>query len=161
MSTKSQLPSLWERGEFEPFISLHREIDRVFDNFAEVMPWGRRTENGGTGRLTPQLDLSETEKSVEVIVELPGVEEDAIDVTVTDDVLSIRGEKKAEKETEEKDYHMIERSYGAFHRSLTLPCEVEADKVEASFNNGILQITMPKSPEAESKAHKVKINSSA
>ena len=162
MSTKSQLPSLWEREQFEPFKSLHREIDRVFDNFADAMPWSTRTNGGnGQGRMTPQVDLSETDKAVEVSVELPGVDEKNVDVTVTDDVLTIKGEKKAEKEIKEKDYHRVERSYGVFQRTLTLPCDVKADKVEAVFDKGVLQITLPKSPEAKSKSHKIKIKSAA
>ena len=162
MSTKSQTPSLWDPDRYEPFKSLHQEIDRVFDSFTESMPWAAKKNGGnGFGRMAPQVNLSESEKAVEVTVELPGVDEKDIDVTVTDDILTIKGEKKAEKEEKDKDYHMIERSYGAFQRSLSLPCEVKADKVDAKLTNGVLEITLPKSPQAKAKSHKVKIKSAA
>jgi len=162
MSTKSQIPSLWDPDRYEPFKSLHHEIDRVLNSFTESVPWaGRKSGSNGFGRLLPQIDLSETDKAVEVAVELPGVDEKDIDVTVTDDVLTIKGEKKSETEDKGKDYHVVERSFGAFQRVLALPCEVEADKVDAKFNNGVLKITLPKSPEAKSKSHKIKITSAA
>ena len=162
MSTKSQPPSLWDPDRYEPFKSLHQEIDRVFDSFTEALPWaGRKAGGNGLGRLSPQIDLSETEKTVEVSIELPGVDEKDIDVTVTDDVLTIKGEKKDETEDKGKDYHVIERSYGAFQRILALPCEVDADKVDAKFDKGVLKISLPKLPEAISKSHKIKITSAA
>ena len=162
MSTKSPTPSLWDPDRYEPFKSLHQEIDRVFDSFTEALPWaGRNASGNGFGRLSPQIDLSETDKAVDVAVELPGVDEKDIDVTVTDEILTIKGEKKAETEDKGKDYHVVERSYGTFQRILALPCEVEADKVDAKFDNGVLKISLPKSPEAKSKSHKIKITSAA
>lgn len=162
MRTKSQSPSLWDPDRYEPFKSLHHEIDRVFESFAESMPWAAKTNGGnGFGPTTLQLNMSETEKAIEVTVELPGVDENDIDVTVTDDILTIKGEKRAEKEEKGKDYHVIERSHGAFQRSLTLPCEVKADKVNAKLTSGVLEITLPKSPAAKTKSHKVKIKSAS
>lgn len=158
MSPRSVLPSLWDKNGPESFKSLQREIDRVFEDFTGMMPWsGRARGEDGSWMLSPSIDVSETDKAVEVTAELPGVEEKDLDVSVTEDVLTIKGEKKAEKETQEKDYRVVERSYGAFHRSVTLPCEVEADKVEATFDKGVLTLKLPKSPQAKAKAHKIKV----
>lgn len=158
MCAKSLLPSLWDRDAPDPFRSLHREIDRVFDSFNEAMPMALRAKDeNGAWRLTPRVDVSETEGTLEVTAELPGVDEKDIDVTVAGDMLTIKGEKKSETESKEKDYHVVERSYGTFQRMVTLPCEVETDKIEAKFEQGVLKVTLPKSPESKAKTHKIKI----
>ncbi|MGI9414750.1 MAG: Hsp20/alpha crystallin family protein [Hyphomicrobiales bacterium] len=162
MRSKSHLPSLWGEGRdvFPPFRSLHREIDRVFDEFTRAMPWSdeAKKDNGGY-RFAPHIDMCETEGALEITAELPGVEENDIDVTVTDNVMTIKGEKKSETEKKEKDYHLVERSYGMFQRSLPLPYEVDADKVEAKFENGVLKVSMPKPPEIEAKTRKITVKS--
>lgn len=162
MNAKSTLPSLWDKDALAPFKSLHSEIDRVFDSFAETMPWAARS-NGvkGPWQVTPRVDISETDTALEVTVELPGVDEKDMDVTVTDDMLTIKGEKKAEKEDKGKDYHMVERSYGAFQRTLRLPYEVESDKVEAKFEKGVLHVTLPKPPEVKSKTRKIEVKAAS
>lgn len=162
MNARSLLPSLWDRETQEPFKSLHREIDRVFDSFTEHMPWAARSNgDSGSWQVTPRIDVSETDNALEITAELPGVDEKDIDVTVTDDILTIKGEKKSEKEDTGKDYHVVERSYGAFQRTLRLPFEVVSDKVEAKFEKGVLQITLPKSPEVASKTHKIEVKPAA
>ncbi len=161
MRSKSLLPSLWgdKRDVFPPFHSLHREIDRVFDEFTRAVPWGEETNGDGLQRFAPRIDMCETDDALEITVELPGVDEKDIDVTVTEDVMTIKGEKKSESEKKDKDYHMVERSYGMFQRSLALPYEVDADKVEAKFENGVLKVSMPKPPEIEAKTKKIAVKS--
>jgi HSP20 family protein len=110
--------------------------------------------------MSPLIDVSETDKGVEVTVELPGVDEKDIDVSLANDVLTIKGEKKSETEKTAKDYHLIERAYGAFERSTRLPCEVDASKVKAEFKNGVLKVKLPKTPEAKAKSHKISVTAS-
>jgi HSP20 family protein len=91
-------------------------------------------------------------------MELPGVNKDEVKITLESNILTIRGEKKQEKETKKENYHRIERSYGSFERSFTLPTSVKSDKIDAAYNNGVLQITLPKVEEAKPKQIEVKVN---
>lgn len=109
------------------------------------------------GEWLPSLDLSETKNDIVVKAELPGIDTKDIDISLTNDVLSIKGEKKQEKEEKEEDYHFVERSYGSFTRSIRLPRDVQSDKISASYKNGVLKITLPKSEEAKKKEVKVKL----
>ena len=158
---KSLIPSVWDdkQRDGDVFSSLHNEIDRVFDRFSTGRRWpfGELMTNGS--KLSPSMNVSETDKDVEVTVELPGVEEKEIDVSLADDVLTIKGEKKKEEEKSEDDYKIVECSYGAFERAIRLPCEVQADKIEANFKNGVLAVKLPKSPEAETKTRKIAVKS--
>ena len=163
MKARSLLPSLWHKDESgeSPFLALHHEIDRVFDDFRRGAPWaGFGIANGGA-RFAPLMDVVETDKAIEIDAELPGMTESDIDVSVVDNVLTVKGEKKSETEKKEADYHMVERSYGAFTRSLTLPYEVDASKVDAKFDKGVLKITLPKPAEVKAKTKKIKIKSAA
>ena len=161
----SLLPSLWghsEKGE-SPFRSLHQEIDKVFEDFNRSlgMPVASRASGAKNGFVTPHIDVVETDNAVELTAELPGVAEKDIDVTLVDDVLTIKGEKKVESSEEKKDYRIVERSFGSFQRSIRLPFAVEPDKVEASFKDGVLHVVLPKPPEVESKSKKIAITSTA
>jgi HSP20 family protein len=163
MKARSLLPSLWHKDESgdPPFLALHHEINRVFDDFRRGVPWaGFGIPNGGA-RFAPLMDVVETDKAIEIDAELPGMTEKDIDVSVVDNVLTVKGEKKEEKEEKDTDYHMVERSYGAFTRSLMLPYEVDASKVEAKFDKGVLKITLPKPAEVKAKTKKIKIKSAA
>jgi HSP20 family protein len=141
-------------GATDPFTSFRREMDRLFESFGREVGWP--AEAGAT--TTPSVDVSETEKEIRISAELPGVDEKDVDVVVSDNVLTIKGEKKAEKEEKKQDYHLVERSYGSFTRSLTLPFNADPAKAKASFAKGILTITVPKPPEVESKAKKIAIS---
>lgn len=156
---QSFIPKLWvdDKNPSDVFSTLHQEIDHVFNQFAggRRKPFGQLT--AGNGKLSPRVNLSETDKEIDVTVELPGVEEKEIDVNLTDDILTIKGEKKIEAEESEGDYKIIERSYGSFERSMRLPCEVNSDKVEATFKNGVLTVKLPKSPESTAKTQKIAI----
>jgi HSP20 family protein len=106
---------------------------------------------------TPSLDVSETKNNIVVKAEAPGVDPKDIDISLMGDVLTIKGEKRQEKEEKDQNYHRVERSYGVFTRSVRLPQEVQSDKIEASYKNGILKITPPKSEEAKKKEIKIKV----
>ena len=158
MSMRSLLPSLWGHpDEKDPFRSLQTEIDRVFNDFNRGMRLPGLTENATGARLAPRIDVSETNGTVEVTAELPGVAEEDVDVTLTDDLLTIKGEKKSETEDTQKNYHVVERSYGAFQRSIRLPFEVDPKQVEARFEKGVLKVVLPKPPEVEAKSQKIEI----
>jgi HSP20 family protein len=125
--------------------SMRREMDRLFDRFLEPA-WA---EMPALGEWEPKLDVSESKEAVTVKAELPGVEQKDIAVSLQDGVLTIKGEKQTEKEEKDKHYHRMERSYGAFYRSIRLPAAVEAGKVTATFKDGVVTITLPKAPEAK------------
>lgn len=158
---KSLLPSFWGRGALsaddktDPFQAFHRDIDRMFDEFGRS--WRLPSMAGRETLLSPAIDVSETDDTIEVSAELPGIEEKDVDVEVADNVLTIKGEKKSEKEEKEKDYHLIERSYGAFQRTVPLPYDIDPDKVTAKFTKGVLTVTMPKPAQAKEKVKKIKV----
>jgi len=127
-------------------------MDRLFERFLEPV-W---PEMPMLAEWEPTLDISENKDTVTVKAELPGVEQKDIAVSLQDGVLTIKGEKQAEKEEKDKRYRRVERSYGAFFRSIRLPAAVEAGKVTATFNNGVVIITLPKAPEDKSTTIPVK-----
>ncbi len=106
---------------------------------------------------SPRLDVSETENGLEVVADLPGMEKKDIKVALEENLLTIQGERKEEKESKEKQYHTIERRTGSFYRALRLPIEVEKDKVEAAFKDGVLTLRLPKSKEAAKKVAQIEI----
>jgi len=130
-----------------PFSLLRQDMDTMFDDFFHGFSmeplWTRRLES-----FSPRVDVTESEKEIRVAAELPGIEEKDIDLAVTGDSLTIKGEKKEEKEDDGKDYYRMERSYGSFYRTIPLPTEVETDKISASYKKGILKIRIPKSAKA-------------
>ena len=133
-----------------PLVAFQREVDRLFDDFwrgFDLPLFGRPERMGGT--VSPKIDISEKDDEIVVTAELPGLDEKDLEVTLTDNVLSIRGEKKLEKEEKERGYTYTERSYGSFERRIPLDVEVLSDKVAAAFKNGVLTVTLPKSPEAQ------------
>ena len=120
-----------------------------------------RPRGAGQGgmMISPDIDVAESDNGIEITAEVPGVDEKDIDVTVRQDMLTIRGEKKAEKEEKRKDYHLVERRYGSFQRSIPLPTGTDPDKVTARFEKGVLHITVPKPTEARSGARRISISS--
>ena len=137
---------------------LHREVDRVFENFWSgfSVPSLLR-ENGGGIALDVRVDASEDDKAFHVTAELPGLSEKDVEVTFADNMLTISGEKKEEKEVKEENYHRRERSFGSFRRSFTLPVEVDEAKIAANFKDGVMTIDLPKSKTAQKKAKKITI----
>ena len=157
MNLKSLIPVGRERGTdvANPFISLQREVERVFDDFTRGFPSLTAFGHNGGG-LMPSIDVTETDKEIEITAELPGLEEKDVQINVADNILTIRGEKKAEKEEKDKNYRLVERSYGAFERSLELPAGVNADAIKASLAKGVLKVTVPKPAPAQTKKIEVK-----
>jgi HSP20 family protein len=146
----------WELAPWRPFRELERmrrEMDRIWDSFFERRP--ARVEEAA--EWFPTLDVSETKNDYVVKAELPGIDPKDIDISLTNDLLTIKGEKKQEKEEKEENYHVIERSYGSFTRSVRLPGQVQSDKINASFKNGVLRVTLPKTEEAKKKEIKIKV----
>ena len=158
MNLKSLIPVGRQRGVARtdnPFVSLQNEIDRLFDDFTRGFP-SLSMGNGGMTAMVPTMDVAETDKEIEITAELPGLEEKDVQINVADNILTIRGEKKAEKEQKDKNYRMVERSYGAFERSLELPEGVNADAIKANIDKGVLKVTVPKPAPAQVKKIEVK-----
>jgi HSP20 family protein len=109
------------------------------------------------GEFLPSLDLAETKNEFVVKAEVPGMTPKDINISLAQGVLTIRGEKKQEKEEKEENYHFVERSYGSFSRSVRLPGEVQSDKIKAAYKDGILRVTLPKTEETKKKEVKIKV----
>jgi HSP20 family protein len=154
---RSSLPSTLHGGEVNPFLTLHREMNRLFDDVFSRFETGMPSLLGRGS--WPSIEAVESDKDVRVSAELPGMDEKDIEVLVDEDVLTIRGEKKAE--TEDKERRFSERYYGRFERVIPLPFAVEQDKIEASFNNGVLSVTLPKSAKAQEKTKRIPVHGKA
>ncbi|NOX89960.1 MAG: Hsp20/alpha crystallin family protein, partial [Calditrichaeota bacterium] len=109
------------------------------------------------GSFMPSVDVKEKDDEFVVTAELPGMDAKDVDISISDDILTLRGEKKEEKEEKEGNYYRRECSYGSFHRDIPLPAEVETDKVEAEFKRGVLTVHLPKKPESQRKAKKIQV----
>jgi len=140
---------------FEEFNTLRNRLDRVMNRF---LPVNEEAEPFLTARWTPVADIYETKDNLSVKVEIPGLTEKYIQITLENNVLTIQGERKVEEEKEEKGYYRMERAYGKFIRAFTLPPNVLTDKVVATYNNGVLELTIPKKEEAKPKQIKLEIN---
>jgi HSP20 family protein len=143
-----------ELAPFREFDRMRRDMDRFWDSFLEG-GLRKRTEEGG--EWLPSLDVAETKNELVVKAEVPGMDAKDIDISLSDGVLTIKGEKKQEREEKEADYHLVERSYGSFTRFVQLPTDVQSEKISASYKNGILTIVLPKSEGTQKKEIKVKI----
>lgn len=158
-SNGNQLPSVFRDDDRDPFLSLHREVNRLFDDVfrgfdSRVPAFGRFSSFGGGG--WPNVEVSDDEKEIRVTAEVPGLEEKDIEVLLEDGVLTLKGEKRSE--TEDKDRQFSERFYGRFERRIPLGYEVEDDKVSADFKNGVLTVALPKTERAQAKAKRIAIN---
>ena len=143
------------RDEGDPFMTLHREMNRLFD---DVFRGFDMAPLGGMSRMMswPQVEVSETDKDLRISVELPGLEDKDVEVLIGDGVLTIRGEKKSEIDDTERAFS--ERYYGRFERRIPLAWDVEEDKIDAAFNNGVLTVTMLKSAESKPNVKRIAIN---
>lgn len=149
--TPSPLRSIRPWFRRGPLSTLRQEMEELFSG-----AWPEGEQLAWSGALVPALDVSETDKTIEVKMDLPGIKASDIDVQVNGNVLTVSGERKEEKEEKGKTYHRIERRYGSFSRSTTLPAAVIEDKVDAQYHDGVLTITMEKTEEAKSRKIKVK-----
>ena len=142
--------------EWKPFrevSKLRNEMDRLWEDYFGS---GRKAFQPMGGTWMPSVDVSETADKIVVKAEIPGIDSKDIDISLSGDVLTIKGEKKTEREEKEENYHLVERGYGSFTRSLRLPVGVEADKIEASYKQGILTVTCPKKEEVKAKTIEIK-----
>jgi HSP20 family protein len=155
MSLRSLIPIGRDRNlgqTLHPFANLHRELDRILEEFGRSPSFGSLEGKG----MVPATDVVESDKEIEITAELPGLEEKDVQIDLSDSILTIRGEKKAEKEEKDKNYRLVERSYGSFYRSLELPSGVDANAIKATIANGVLKVTVPKPAPAQAKKIEVK-----
>lgn len=143
------------------FSSLRQEVERAFDQFtSRFFPADEMRSSGFFGPLgdvtSPAVDLVEKDGAYEITAELPGLDPKAVQVTVSDGMLTLSGEKSESKEEKQKDYYLSERRYGSFRRAFPLPRSVDADKIEAQFDKGVLTVTLPKNGKAAPKTIEVK-----
>ena len=161
-----------EGGAVEPrraLSNLQGEINRVFEDF--MGPWrgwhlprrlfepfeGFERDMPSFKAMSPEVDLTETDDALKVTAELPGLGDKDIEVIYADGALTLKGEKKEEREETKKDYYMSERRYGSFQRTFRLPAEVDENRIAAEFKNGVLTVTLPKTPSAKSAKKKIKV----
>jgi HSP20 family protein len=153
MDTKSVVPVGTQRAitrrDTNPFSFLQQEIDRLFEGVTRNIP-------GLATTTMPSMDISETDKAIEITAELPGLEKKDVELNVADNLLTIRGEKKNEREEKNKDYHLVERSYGAFSRSVELPAGVKVEDISAEIANGVLKVTVQKPAPKQTKQIEIK-----
>lgn len=138
----------------EPFNQLRTEVDRLFESFPFRLP----TLKFGRFAATPALDMTETDQAYKISVELPGIDPNDVEVTFDDGLLRITGEKKDEREANERGFHLSERSYGAFERAIALPSAANPEKIDAKFRNGLLTVTVAKDGEPKRNVRKISIN---
>jgi HSP20 family protein len=142
-------PGLLMRPDLGLF-GLHREIDRLFNEFAQGMG------PNDAQSIIPSIEISETDKAIEISAEMPGLERKDVEISIEDDTLTIRGEKKVEENQKDKNVQLSERSYGVFYRVLQLPPGIDPSSIQATMANGILKVTIPKPAKAEPKKIEVK-----
>lgn len=165
MFGKNLLPSLWREGDTpvrrdmdHPFSHVQKEMNRLFDDFfrgLDVSSFG----DAALGKFSPSIDIQDGEKEIKIKAELPGMDEKDVEVLLTENALTIKGEKKEEKEDKRENYYHMERSFGAFQRVIPLPTDVDHHQAEATFKKGILSITLPKVQNAKIKGKRITIKS--
>jgi HSP20 family protein len=154
----------WRRHGAEPFMrdpfgSFRREMDRLFDDFfapAEARSFAPATQ-AARGMIMPSLDVDESDEAYMVTAELPGIDQKDIELSLDDNVLTLRGEKRLERNEREAGRHYTERSYGRFERSIPFAAEIDADRVQANCENGVLTIVLPKNPRARETSRRIEI----
>jgi len=152
----SRAPARREEENGESLYDVRREMNRLFDDFFRSTDL--RAPFAQERSFTPSINVTESDESIEVTVELPGIGEDDIDLTLSRQGLTIRGEKREEKEDEGKNYYTRERSYGYFRRSIPISVDaIDQDKVEATFDKGILTVTLPKHEKAQSVTKRIEV----
>lgn len=156
------------RPAADPWQSFRNEMDRVFDRFAgsfgfpslrrmfDIEPAWRYESSFGFAA-APAVDITEDDKAYKIAAELPGTSEKDIEVSLSDDMLVLKGEKRQEREEKEKNRYLSERSYGAFQRSFALPDGIDRDKIAAEFSKGVLTLTLPKTTDAQKQQKKIEV----
>ena len=153
---RSVLPQLVE----QPYGGLQREVNRLFDDFLSTFDSSPFSKVQQQGVYSPRLTVREDGQKITLEAELPGVDEKDIDISLTNDSITVRGEKKEEREEREGEHQFYsERSYGMFERIIPLQAEIDADKVDARFAKGVLRVILPKAPAAQSRTRKITVRS--
>lgn len=171
MDFKSLLPSHWGRhavappAPHDPFDDLHREINRLFHEYTRgfriptfggaFSPFSPTNGISGEG---PNIDISETDDAYEITADLPGVDQQDVDISLVDNMLVIKGEKRTNHEEKKKDYRLIERSFGSFERMIPVPFNADPEAIKAVFEKGVLTITLAKPPEAKERVKKIPLS---
>jgi HSP20 family protein len=157
---RSLIPFSWNsdvtrRDDRDPFAAMQNEINRMFSEFGRGLPMRWAAD----GDVSPRIDVAETDTAIEVVAELPGIDEKDVEVVLRDDVLTIKGEKKGEREEKKADYHLVERSFGSFSRSIQLPFDADSEAVKANFAKGLLKVTIAKPAQVKEKTVKIPVRS--
>jgi HSP20 family protein len=148
----------WELMNTHPFEDIEKvrsEMDRLVDTFLFGVP--QRGDFWEEAEWLPAVDVAETKNEIVVNVEIPGMDSKEFDISLSEGKLTVKGEKKQDRVEKEENYHLTERRYGTFSRSILLPQEVESDKISTSYKNGVLTVTLPKSDGAKKKEIKIKV----
>lgn len=160
---KKNFPTKTENGsqsETARYVSLHQDMNSAFDKFFDAfesemtMPL---SEFARSSTYQPRVEMKESAKDICVSVELPGVDEKDVDVSIDSRCLTIKGEKHEEKEDNTSGYYRMERHYGSFTRSVPFPCEIDKDKAQATYKRGVLTVTLPKAPNAQHEVKKIPV----
>lgn len=156
---------------WRPVSNLRRQIDSLFEEFNRMMPFGPTgrsifdmepfARGGSPWGGMPAVDIVEQDNAIQISAELPGMDENNIELKLANNVLTLKGEKKDEREEKEQGYYLSERSYGSFQRSFNLPDSVDIDKIEAHFDKGVLKVTLPKKSEAQQQEKRIDIRRGA
>jgi len=167
IKSTEKAPATSAPGSWHPIETLRNEIDRIFEDFDrgffrmpfrrsafDVAPFFRPEIAWGN---VPAVDIADKTSAYEITAELPGLDPSNVEVKVANGALTIRGEKKEDKEEKKKDYYMSERRYGVFERSFQIPESVDAEKITANFKNGVLTVTLPKTTEAQKSEKKIEV----
>ena len=149
MNLRSLVPLRDRSAPLRPDQVLFGPLDRLLEQFSQV-------STGGIANIVPKIDVVETDKNIEITAELPGLSEDDVEVSLVDNVLTIRGEKQSEQERDEQSYHVTERVYGSFYRAIELPAGIDPSSIQASTSNGVLKITIPKPQRSETQRIPIK-----
>ena len=168
MHIKDLMPWNWgrhsvpvRREDEERLRNLQSDINRVFEDFWHGFPAPAWTAGiGAPFETMSPVELSETDEEIEISAELPGMSEDDIDVTMSADMLKIKGQKTSERDEKRQAYHITERSYGAVHRTIPLPSGLDLDHVDATFKDGVLKVRIPKTEEARSEIKRIAVTKS-
>lgn len=156
MVLHSLLPSRYtiQRYNNDPYLSMQKALQRTFDDVWSSLPHGVATE---AASMTVHVDVKEDEKAFVVSADLPGLAENEVEVMFDDGILTIRGEKKVQRDEKKDTWHVVERSYGSFARQVALPTNIDHEKIEAKFDKGVLKVTLPKTEPEKSSAKKISV----
>jgi HSP20 family protein len=143
-------------GEYDPLRAFRREMNRLFDGVFRDFGWPSLT-GSSAGALAPQIDMSETDRELQITAELPGIDEKDVEVLLDGDTLTLCGKKKAEREEKDRSHHLMERSHGTFVRSVALPFSPDPNQVKAAYKDGLLTVTIEKPKEVRDKVRRIEV----